>query len=87
MEEKKRWIQAVFDRAAPEYGGERSPFFGTFGARLVELAKIAPDMHVLDVACGKGAALFPAAKRVGPQGCVTGIDLSAEMVQQTTERA
>ncbi|MFL5733489.1 MAG: methyltransferase domain-containing protein [Chloroflexia bacterium] len=29
---------------------------------------------MLDVATGRGAALFPAAEKVGPSGQVTGID-------------
>ncbi len=86
MEEKKRWIQSVFDRAAAVYGGERTSFFGTFGKRLVEHSGVTSGMDVLDVACGRGAVLFPAARKVGSKGRVVGIDISSEMVKLTKAR-
>jgi ubiquinone/menaquinone biosynthesis C-methylase UbiE len=58
-------------------------FFSHFGRRLVELAQIPNGARVLDIATGRGAVLFPAAEAVGPQGNVTGIDLSNEMVKET----
>jgi ubiquinone/menaquinone biosynthesis C-methylase UbiE len=54
-----------------------------FGQRLVELAEVAPGAHVLDVAVGGGAILFPAAGRVGPSGLVIGIDRDADNVRGT----
>jgi O-methyltransferase/aklanonic acid methyltransferase len=57
------------------------PFFVTFGARLVELVGVSAGDEVLDVAAGRGASLFPAAERVGPEGRVVGIDLAPQMVQ------
>ena len=39
-------------------------------------------MSVLDVACGRGAVLLPAAERVGAAGRVVGVDLSPEMVNR-----
>jgi len=52
---------------------------------IVELAQIPSGAHVLDVATGRGAALFPAAESVGTQGRVIGIDLSEGMVQETAK--
>jgi SAM-dependent methyltransferase len=54
-----------------------------FGQRLVDVAHLAPGAHVLDVATGRGAVLFPATTQVGPHGRVIGIDLSGAMVQET----
>jgi len=73
----------IFNRAAPTYGQVGPGYFDYFGQRLVEQAGLAPGMRVLDVGTGRGAVLFSAAKAVGPAGCVTGIDLSAEMVRAT----
>ena len=42
---------------------------------------------MLDVACGRGAVLFPAAQAVGPTGYVTGIDLAEVMVRETQQEA
>lgn len=46
-----------------------------FGPRLVEYAAIHPGAHVLDVGCGIGSSLFPAAKRAGQHGHAVGIDI------------
>lgn len=79
----KRRLAGVFDRAAPTYDRVGPRHFWHFGRRLVELAGIASGDQVLDVATGREAVLFPAAKAAGPRGHVTGIDLSEGMVQET----
>jgi ubiquinone/menaquinone biosynthesis C-methylase UbiE len=78
---QKEEIAAVFGRAAPTY--DRTGRFAYFGVRLVAAAGLAQGARVLDVASGRGAVLFPAAERVGPQGKVIGIDLSEPMVKAT----
>ncbi len=78
---RKELIAAVFARAASDY--ERIKYFWPMGRLLVEKAAIFPGAHVLDAACGRGAALFPAAEQIGPMGRVVGIDLSAPMAEQT----
>jgi ubiquinone/menaquinone biosynthesis C-methylase UbiE len=79
----KREIAGVFGRAAPIYDRVGPRFFSHFGRRLVELAEVPRGARVLDVATGRGAALFAAAEAVGRHGHVTGIDLSEAMVQET----
>lgn len=81
---KKHALQEVFDRAALTYGNLR--YFPLLGQWLVDTAQISREADVLDVACGRGAVLVPAAQQVGPLGQVTGIDLSARMVQETAAR-
>ena len=78
---KKDALQGVFTRSASNY--ERVRYFPIFGERLVETAQIHEGAQVLDVACGRGAVLFPAAKRVGPSGQVIGIDLAEGMARET----
>lgn len=73
-------IAGVFGRAAAVYDTV-IPFFAEFGARLVALAELQLGESVLDVGCGRGATLFPAADRVGVDGRVVGVDLSEEMVR------
>jgi len=85
MAQRKQRLAGVFDRAAPTYDRVGPRFFSHFGRRLVELARIPSRARVLDVATGRGAALFPAIEAVGPHGHVTGIDLSEAMVQETAE--
>lgn len=83
MGDLKTWISGVFDRAASEYGKSSSSFFTYFGKRLVEHVAVAPGQHVLDIATGRGAVLFPLAEAVGETGKVVGIDISPQMIQET----
>ena len=78
--------------AATLFSGRASTFgvggvrrFPHFGRRLVETAGVSTGMHVLDVAMGRGALLFPAAELVGPTGRVIGTDLAPGMVQATAK--
>jgi SAM-dependent methyltransferase len=56
-----------------------------FGERLVTVAGVDDGDSVLDVACGRGAALIPASRRVGDSGRVLGVDLSPAMVALATQ--
>lgn len=55
--------------------------------RLLEMADIQPGEHVLDVSCGTGLVTFPIAESVGPDGAVTGIDLSEGMIELAADIA
>lgn len=79
---KKKRLADVFGRAAPTYDRVGPPVFSHFGKRLVEEAGISPGSQLLDVATGRGASLFPAAKAVGPTGRVVGVDFSRAMVHE-----
>jgi ubiquinone/menaquinone biosynthesis C-methylase UbiE len=81
----KAWLAGVFDRAAPTYDRVGDNYHDYFGERLVDLAGIGEGDEVLDVACGRGAALLPAAKRSGAGGRVLGVDLSLGMVTLAAE--
>jgi ubiquinone/menaquinone biosynthesis C-methylase UbiE len=54
--------------------------FAGWAERLVDLAGLAPDDRVLDVACGTGAVTRVAAARVLPTGTVTGTDVNPAML-------
>ncbi|MBA2453396.1 MAG: methyltransferase domain-containing protein [Chloroflexia bacterium] len=82
---RKAQTRAMFNRIAEGYDMAGPGCFAHFGKRLVEVADIKPGQRVLDVATGRGAALFPAATQVGPSGEVTGIDLAEEMVRIARE--
>jgi ubiquinone/menaquinone biosynthesis C-methylase UbiE len=82
---KKDILREVFNRGAEGYGHIR--YFPIFGVWLVENAQIPSGAHILDVACGRGAVLWPAAEKAGPNGRVVGIDLSPGMVQEVNAEA
>jgi ubiquinone/menaquinone biosynthesis C-methylase UbiE len=54
---------------------------------LVEYAQPKPGMQVLDLASGTGEPAISLAVRVGPEGHVTALDLSADLLAIATERA
>ncbi|WP_149183048.1 class I SAM-dependent methyltransferase [Streptomyces sp. TRM49041] len=83
--EKTEEMHRLFDRTAKVYDQSGVEFFGPIGRRLVELAGLPSGASVLDVGCGRGAALLPAAEAVGADGEAVGIDISEEMVKHATE--
>ena len=83
----KEMLEAIFDGAAGLYDEADPSIFRQFGARLVDLMALPPDMRVLDVGTGKSAVLIPAARRVGASGFVIGIDLSNAMLEQAARAA
>jgi SAM-dependent methyltransferase len=83
LETTKGQNAAAWSRASATYSNVGPRFFQHFGSRLIALAPIEPGDKVLDVACGRGALLFPAAEKVGPHGEPIGVDYSEGMVEQT----
>jgi SAM-dependent methyltransferase len=83
----KERVTAAFDGLAARYDTERGGFFGPVSDLLVRAAGLRPGQAVLDVGCGAGACLFAAARAVGPDGHVTGIDLAAGMLARAAATA
>lgn len=79
--ETKAVIAAAFDNSADSYEQVGVDFFRPLGAELVRRAALQAGERVLDLGCGRGHCLFPAAEAVGPRGSVTGTDLSPRMVE------
>jgi O-methyltransferase/aklanonic acid methyltransferase len=82
----KQMMEKTFDDAAKSYDCAGPSIFAGFGGRLVDHMSLSRGARVLDIATGKGAVLLPAARRVGPEGHVTGIDLSGAILLEA-ERA
>lgn len=89
---KQQYVTAMFDIIAPKY--DRFTRWFSFGMDAVwkkELLehvkdKVKPDATCIDLASGTGDLSFAVAQIV-PQGHVTGIDFSAEMVNIAKMRA
>jgi ubiquinone/menaquinone biosynthesis C-methylase UbiE len=82
-EEVRSPIVGVFDRSVATYDRVNIDFFQPMGRELVQRTEIGPGEHVLDAGCGRGAALFAAAGRVGESGSVIGVDPAPTMVELT----
>jgi len=83
----KQIVEQIFDGAAESYNRVGPSIFTQFGERLIAYMSLKPGMSVLDVATGTGAALLPAARQIGREGHVTGIDLSGAILKQAERNA
>jgi 2-polyprenyl-3-methyl-5-hydroxy-6-metoxy-1,4-benzoquinol methylase len=76
--ERLGFWSAVWDELAPEMDA-RPP---AYAQDLIAAARIGPGMRVLDLGAGPGSCTALAGELVGPDGLVTGIDISAEMLRR-----
>ncbi len=77
-------LRSSFDAIAADY--ERLGFVHACAARLLELAQLRHAAQVLDVGTGTGLVALAAARVVGEQGSVTGLDFSARMLESAREQ-
>ena len=73
---------------SPHSGGKGPTSFWMQDPDIVfyELA-LEPGMHFLDLGCGRGDYSIEAARRVGPEGRVTALDISPSSVSHLSEAA
>lgn len=83
----KTKVTAAFNGAAATYDRLGVEFFTPMGERLVEFADPRPGQRLLDVGCGLGATLLPAARLVGPEGSALGIDIAEAMIEEAGREA
>ncbi len=78
----KQDIAQVFDGAAAIYDRMGPAIFDNFAEQLIKDIPITRGMKALDVATGKGAVLSRLARKVGPEGRATGIDISNGILEE-----
>ena len=66
-------LAKVPESAVESFAGVANPF---------SLGRLAPGERVLDLGCGAGTDTLVAAQMVGPEGHVTGIDMTPEMLSR-----
>jgi ubiquinone/menaquinone biosynthesis C-methylase UbiE len=81
---QKAHFSGIFHRASETYDAVGVDFFAPLAAQVVARADLSAGESVLDLGCGRGAALFAAADAVGPIGHALGIDLARGMVERTS---
>ncbi len=65
----------------------QASYFGELTEHVLDLAGIAPGMRVLDLGCGPGDVTFLAARMVGLEGSVTGVDSDPRAITAARARA
>jgi len=71
-------LARVPDGAVESFAGVANPF---------SLGRLEPGERVLDLGCGAGTDSLVAAQMVGPEGSVTGIDMTPEMLAKARSAA
>jgi ubiquinone/menaquinone biosynthesis C-methylase UbiE len=76
-----------YDPVAREFARLAEQFSRPLAERLVALAELRPAERVLDLGTGTGIVAFEAARQLGAQGKVVGIDLSGGMLAEARRNA
>jgi len=87
MSSRPAGVVGVFDRAADTYDAVGVPWFGPIAQGLVDALAVQPGERVVDVGCGRGAALLRLTEATGPTGTVLGLDLAPRMIELTAADA
>jgi SAM-dependent methyltransferase len=85
-ESRLGWAERVYGLAADHFTDDQLSFWDVYGAETVRRAGIKIGDRVLDLCCGAGASVVPAARAVGVEGHVTGVDITAPLLAQARER-
>jgi len=72
------WLDGIFDGSIESFAGTGNPF---------SLGALAPGERVVDIGCGAGIDSLIAARMVGPDGGVIGIDMTPSMLEKAQTAA
>lgn len=86
-EKSKAAATAAYNAASDLFDHPSNSFWNRFGQATVDRLGLAAGQSVLDVCCGSGASAIPAARRVGPDGSVLGVDLAENLIALAQEKA
>ena len=73
LDYKDEWLDDIPQTAIESFAGTGNPF---------SLGTIKPGERVVDVGCGAGVDSLIAARKVGPQGLVIGVDMTPAMLKK-----
>jgi ubiquinone/menaquinone biosynthesis C-methylase UbiE len=86
-ESAKNKAESTYNAASDHFDAKPLGFWERYGARTVERIALARGAHVLDVCCGAGASAMPAARAVGREGRVLGVDLAERLLALARAKA
>ena len=78
--------KAVYDAAAVAYEDASRDFWQYLSTRMIDRLEVGAGDRILDVPCGTGPSLVPAARRAGDDGCVIGVDYATQMLAIARDR-
>jgi ubiquinone/menaquinone biosynthesis C-methylase UbiE len=87
LDQAREKAVATYNAAADSYDDAANSFWDRFGMRTIERLGLKRGADVLDVCCGSGASAIPAARAVGPEGSVLGIDLAERLLEVARTKA
>jgi ubiquinone/menaquinone biosynthesis C-methylase UbiE len=79
--------RSTYDAASSSFDDASLGFWDRYGRRTVARIHLRPGARVLDVCCGSGASALPAARAVGAEGSVIGIDVSERLLGRARRKA
>jgi ubiquinone/menaquinone biosynthesis C-methylase UbiE len=77
----------TYGAAADHYGLSSLSFWDRFGSETVSRLPLVAGDAVLDLCCGAGASAIPAARAVGPDGHVLGVDVARPLLEMGRAKA
>jgi arsenite methyltransferase len=78
LEYADEWLEGIPEASIESFAGTGNPF---------SLGKLRPGERVVDVGCGAGIDSLIAAKKVGPDGRVIGVDMTSSMLEKARHAA
>ena len=78
LQYEQEWLKGIPEETVASFAGTGNPF---------SLREVVSGEHVVDVGCGAGIDSLIAAKMVGPDGAVIGIDMTRAMLDRARKSA
>jgi len=78
LEYADEWFDGIPESSIESFAGTGNPF---------SLGELRPSERVVDVGCGAGIDSLIAAKKVGPEGRVIGVDMTPDMLKKARQAA